>query len=82
MEPQLYPCLVYSVISLSWPLLQAPFKYVDDLASVWCEWCEMELRHKNFKRALEIMRRATAAPVRPRKREVRAHAAGGPAQLG
>lgn len=49
--------------------VQAPFKYVDDLATVWCEWCEMELRHKNFKRALEIMRRATAAPSRPRKRE-------------
>ncbi|GAB4814261.1 hypothetical protein N2152v2_001307 [Parachlorella kessleri] len=49
--------------------VQAPYKYVDDLATVWCEWCEMELRHKNFKRALEIMRRATAAPARPRKRE-------------
>lgn len=44
---------------------------MDDLATVWCEWCEMELRHKNFKRALELMRRATAAPPRPRKREVR-----------
>lgn len=52
------------------PTCQAPYKYVDDLASVWCEWCEMELRHKNFKRALELMRRATAPPPRPRKREV------------
>lgn len=39
------------------------FKYVDDLATVWCEWAEMELRHKNFKKALELMRRATVPPV-------------------
>ncbi|KAI7844217.1 hypothetical protein COHA_002351 [Chlorella ohadii] len=49
--------------------VQARYKYVDDLASVWCEWAEMELRHKNFKRALELMRRATAKPSRPRTRE-------------
>ena len=54
------------------PPLQASFKYVDDLATVWCEWAEMELRHKNFKRALELMRRATHRPGRPRSREVRA----------
>jgi hypothetical protein len=51
--------------------LQARLKYVDDLATVWCEWAEMELRHKNFKRALEVMRRATTTPARPRTREVR-----------
>ena len=22
------------------------YKYVDDLASVWCEWAEMEVRHE------------------------------------
>ena len=22
------------------------YKYVDDLASVWCEWAEMEIRHE------------------------------------
>lgn len=44
-----------------------PFKYVDDLATVWCEWAEMELRHSNFKAALELMRRATAVPQRPKK---------------
>ena len=37
---------------------------MDDLATVWCEWAEMELRHKNFKRALDLMRRATVPPVR------------------
>lgn len=49
--------------------VQARYKFVDDLATVWCEWAEMELRHKNFKRALELMRRATGRPARPRTRE-------------
>ncbi len=40
-----------------------PFKYVDDLASVWCEWAEMELRHKNFRSALELLRRALTPPA-------------------
>ena len=35
------------------------FKTVDDLATVWCESAEMELRHKNYDEALETMRRAT-----------------------
>eukprot|EP00879_Flechtneria_rotunda_P016677 GHRR01017452.1.p1 GENE.GHRR01017452.1~~GHRR01017452.1.p1 ORF type:complete len:759 (+),score=226.66 GHRR01017452.1:413-2689(+) len=47
--------------------VQVPFKYVDDLATVWCEWAEMELRHSNFKSALDLMRRATSVPQRPRK---------------
>ncbi|GMN49742.1 hypothetical protein TIFTF001_018896 [Ficus carica] len=38
------------------------YKAVDDLARVWCERAEMELRHKNFKGALELMRQATAEP--------------------
>lgn len=47
---------------------QVPFVYVDDLASVWAEWVETELRHKNFKAALDLTRRATALPPRPRTR--------------
>ena len=47
--------------------LQARFKYVEDLAAVWAEWVEMELRHQNYKRALEVLKRATAQPQRPRK---------------
>ncbi len=43
---------------------------MEDLATVWCEWCEMELRHKNFKRALELMRRATYTPDKINRREV------------
>lgn len=42
--------------------VQVNYKTVDNLASIWCEWAEMELRHKNFKGALELMRRATAEP--------------------
>eukprot|EP00200_Dunaliella_tertiolecta_P010820 CAMPEP_0202386768 /NCGR_PEP_ID=MMETSP1127-20130417/68372_1 /ASSEMBLY_ACC=CAM_ASM_000462 /TAXON_ID=3047 /ORGANISM="Dunaliella tertiolecta, Strain CCMP1320" /LENGTH=927 /DNA_ID=CAMNT_0048987473 /DNA_START=101 /DNA_END=2884 /DNA_ORIENTATION=- len=42
--------------------VQVPFKYVDDLAQVWCEWAEMELRHQNFRRALDLIKRATTMP--------------------
>lgn len=48
--------------------VQVNYKAVDHLASVWCEWAEMELRHKNFKGALELMRRATAEPSSEVKR--------------
>ena len=41
---------------------QVELKYMDDLATVWCEWAEMELRHKNFKRALSLMQQATQPP--------------------
>ena len=50
--------------------MQVRFKYVDDLASVWCEWAEMELQHKQFKRALDLMRSATATPVTYDRRKV------------
>lgn len=52
--------------------VQVNYKAVDHLASVWCEWAEMELRHKNFKGALELMRRATAEPSVEVKRRVAA----------
>ena len=42
--------------------VQFKYKAIDHLASVWCEWAEMELRQKNFKGALELLRRATALP--------------------
>uniref|UniRef100_A0A8C7YE82 Pre-mRNA-splicing factor SYF1 n=1 Tax=Oryzias sinensis TaxID=183150 RepID=A0A8C7YE82_9TELE len=38
------------------------FKQVDDLAAVWCEYGEMELRHENYDQALRILRKATAIP--------------------
>ncbi|GMH30328.1 hypothetical protein Nepgr_032171 [Nepenthes gracilis] len=52
--------------------VQVNYKTVDHLASVWCEWAEMELRHKNFQGALELMRRATAEPSVLVKRTVAA----------
>lgn len=39
---------------------KADFKTTDDLASVWCEWAEMELRQKNYQGALDLMRKATS----------------------
>ncbi len=42
--------------------VQFNYKAIDHLASVWCEWAEMELRQNNFKGALELMKRATAEP--------------------
>lgn len=52
--------------------VQVNYKTVDHLASIWCEWAEMELRHKNFKGALELMRRATAEPSVEVRRRVAA----------
>ncbi|KAL2904036.1 Pre-mRNA-splicing factor SYF1 [Bienertia sinuspersici] len=52
--------------------VQVNYKAVDHLASIWCEWAEMELRHKNFKDALDLMRRATAVPSVEVKRRVAA----------
>ncbi|KAI5327141.1 hypothetical protein L3X38_026537 [Prunus dulcis] len=52
--------------------VQVNYKTVDNLAILWCEWAEMELRHKNFKGALELMRLATAEPSVEVKRRVAA----------
>ena len=49
----------------------AEFKHVDDLASVWCEYAEMEMRRKNYKNALNLLRRATAAPLNLDRRQVK-----------
>lgn len=48
---------------------QVPYKHVDDLASVWCEWAEMELRHDHSDEALKLMHRVTT----PLKRQVGYH---------
>uniref|UniRef100_A0A915II81 Pre-mRNA-splicing factor SYF1 n=1 Tax=Romanomermis culicivorax TaxID=13658 RepID=A0A915II81_ROMCU len=42
--------------------LTVNYTKVDDLASVWCEFAEMEMRHNDFDRALKLLKRATAAP--------------------
>jgi len=38
------------------------FKNVDDLAAVWCAWCEMELQHERPVEAIKLMERATVLP--------------------
>ncbi|KAF9052709.1 hypothetical protein BJ165DRAFT_1523477 [Panaeolus papilionaceus] len=38
------------------------FKAVEDLAEIWCEWSEMELRNENYDEAIRVMQRATALP--------------------
>ena len=40
------------------------FLKVEDLAYVWCEWVEMELRHDEHDKAITLLRRATAPPPR------------------
>ena len=42
--------------------VQADYAKVDDLASVWCEYAEMELRYGRPNLALEVMKNATAMP--------------------
>ncbi|KAL7424970.1 pre-mRNA-splicing factor syf1 [Cryptotrichosporon argae] len=41
---------------------KVPFKSVDELAEVWCEWAEMELRNENYEEAVRLMQRATTIP--------------------
>ncbi|KAI0273808.1 spliceosome complex protein [Gloeopeniophorella convolvens] len=38
------------------------FRNVEDLAEIWCEWAEMEVRHENYDDAIRVMQRATAVP--------------------
>ncbi|KAJ3218553.1 pre-mRNA-splicing factor syf1 [Dinochytrium kinnereticum] len=46
--------------------INVPFQKADDLAEVWCQWAEMELRHRLPKKALEVMGKATAPPRIPK----------------
>ena len=34
---------------------KVPYKHVDDLASVWCEWAEMEIRHEYVPYIVHLM---------------------------
>ncbi|GAA5889753.1 hypothetical protein JCM6882_004311 [Rhodosporidiobolus microsporus] len=40
----------------------AGFRRVDELAEVWCEWAEMEVRNENYDEAIKVMQRASAIP--------------------
>lgn len=41
------------------------FKKLDHLATVWTEYVEMEIRNKNFDRAMDVIKKATAIPRNP-----------------
>lgn len=46
---------------------QVPFKKVDELAEIWCEWAEMEVRNENYEEAIKVMQRATTVPKKWRE---------------
>jgi len=50
------------------------YRGVDELASVFCFWAEMELRHDNYDEALQVMQQAVTEPPEAvqRKREAAA----------
>ncbi|KAG6042155.1 Pre-mRNA-splicing factor syf1 [Claviceps citrina] len=43
---------------------KVPYKSVAELADMWIEWAELELRHENFDEAVRIMAKAVQAPKR------------------
>ncbi|KAJ3309448.1 hypothetical protein HDV04_006026 [Boothiomyces sp. JEL0838] len=40
--------------------VKVPFKKVDDLAHIWCQYAEMELKYSNYQEAINVLGRATA----------------------
>ncbi|KAK4047853.1 pre-mRNA-splicing factor syf1 [Microbotryomycetes sp. JL201] len=46
---------------------KVPFKRVDELAEIWIEWAEMEVRNENYDEAIKVMQRATAIPKKWRE---------------
>lgn len=38
------------------------FRSIDELAYVWCQWTEMELRHEEYLNALNILKQAVTKP--------------------
>ncbi|KAK5117348.1 pre-mRNA-splicing factor syf1 [Meristemomyces frigidus] len=44
--------------------VKVPYKSVSELAEMWTEWAEMELRNENFDQAVNIMATATKAAKR------------------
>lgn len=41
---------------------KVPYKSVNELADLWIEWSEMELRQENFDLAIKVMEKATFGP--------------------
>ncbi|CAD7932214.1 unnamed protein product [Amoebophrya sp. A25] len=42
--------------------LKVHFAHADDVASIWCEWIEMELKYENYAQALQLARSAITHP--------------------
>ena len=42
------------------------FRTVEELAEVYCEWSELELRHENYDEAIRVMQRVAVVPKNPR----------------
>jgi pre-mRNA-splicing factor SYF1 len=59
--------------------VNADFKRVDDLAEIWCQYAELELRHKQPRAAIAILQRATTPA--PRSASANYHDESSPAQL-
>ncbi|KAI7936019.1 hypothetical protein MJO29_015322 [Puccinia striiformis f. sp. tritici] len=49
------------------------FLKVDDLAEIWIEWAEMEVRNENYSEALRVIRRATIIPINYKKKSISFH---------
>ena len=46
---------------------KAQFHKLDDLASIWSQWAEMEIRNENYTEAIKIIKEATNPPPRWRQ---------------
>ncbi|KAM9948615.1 hypothetical protein ACTFIT_009813 [Dictyostelium discoideum] len=42
--------------------LTVNFKTIDDLSTLYCDYAEMELKHRNYEKAIEILKRGTVSP--------------------
>lgn len=56
-------CLLQQARIILEKATRVSFKQVDDLASVWCECGELELRHENYDQALRLLRVNTTRVV-------------------
>mmetsp|Transcript_16091 Transcript_16091/g.61373 ORF Transcript_16091/g.61373 Transcript_16091/m.61373 type:complete len:906 (-) Transcript_16091:675-3392(-) len=62
--------------------VDVPFRTVDELASVYCYFCEVQLLHENFEEAFEIINEAVAEPVGSLQRRRKRAAASGRRAVG
>ncbi|KAK4056109.1 pre-mRNA-splicing factor syf1 [Microbotryomycetes sp. JL221] len=46
---------------------KVPFRKVDELAEIWIEWAEMEVRNENYDEAIKVLQRASAIPKKWRE---------------